>query len=190
MTRATSKFRIATGILLIASFVCVGVPAEAGSKVQVAWDKNADFSKYRTYTWADHPGTTRPMVAVEIRATVDDELRKKGLTIGGGRPDLILNFHGSVDYEDSVPASDPTYAASGGQPVLGTTMWTNSSIGTVVSVSKGSLVIDMRDASTDQSVWRGIAKGTLKPKPSELQKQLHNSIAAMFQDFPPVKSVQ
>jgi len=190
MIRAISKFRIAVGILLVAAFVCVGVPAHAGSKVQVAWDKNTDFSKYRTYAWADHPGTTRPMVAVEIRATVDDELRKKGLTIGGDHPDLILNFHGSVDYEDSIPTSDPTHAASGGQPLPGTTMWTNSSVGAVVSVSKGSLVIDMRDASTDQSVWRGIAKGTLKPKASELQKQLHNSIASMFQDFPPAKSVR
>lgn len=178
------------GILLVASFVCISLPLEAGSKVQVAWDKNADFSKYRTYTWADHPGTTRPMVGVEIRATVDHELRAKGLTIAQDHPDLILNFHGSVDYADSVPASDPTHAGSGGHPLPGTTMWTNNSVGSVVTVSKGSLVIDMRDASSDQSVWRGIAKGTLKPKASELQKQLHNSIASMFQDFPPSKSSQ
>lgn len=192
MNRAMNRQRFPSSgasIVLIASLVCVSLPLQAGDKVQVAWDKNAYFSKYRTYTWADRPATTRPMVGVEIRADADEQLRMKGLTIDRNDPDLILNFYGSVDSLDSVPASDPTYTASGGRPQPGTTMWTNNSVGAVVSVSKGSLVIDIRDAATKHSVWRAIAKATLKEKSSELQKQVQNSIARMFQDFPPAKSV-
>ena len=188
MKAGASKQAFSSHVILLAAFlVCFSLPMQAGSKVQTAWDKNADFSKYRTYSWADRPVPTRPMLGLEIRADADEQLRMKGLTVDQDHPDLILNFYGSVDSIDSVPASDPIYTASGGTPLPGTTMWTNNSVGTVVSVPKGSLVIEMRDASTKHSVWRAIARGTLKQKSSELQKQVQSSIARMFQDFPPSK---
>lgn len=176
-------------ILLLAFLSCISLPLEAGSKVQTAWDKNADFSKYHTYAWPDTlPTTTRPMVALEIKGSTDEQLKIKGFAIQPHHPDLIINFYGSVDSESSVPPADPTYTATGGTPLPGTTPWTNRSVGTVASVSKGALVIDIRDASTNHSVWRGIAKNTLEQKSSALQKQIHSVIAQMFQDFPPPKS--
>lgn len=177
-------------LALVAFLACATLPLQAGGKVETAWDKNANFSKYRTYAWADQPTTTRPFVGIEIRANVDEQLRMKGLAIKKENPDLILNFYGSVDSSVSGPAADPLYTATGGTALLGTTMWTNNSVGSVTSVSKGTLVIDARDATTHQSVWRSIAKGTLKEKSSHLQKQVQNSIARMFQDFPPPKSAQ
>jgi len=177
-----------SAVLVTAFMLGATLTLEAGGKLEVGWDKNANFSKYRTYAWADHPITTRPFVGIEIRANADEQLKMKGLTIDNEHPDLILNYYGQVDSMDSVPASDPTYAAVGGTPLQGTTMWTNNSVGTVVSVAKGALLIEMRDASTKQSIWRAMAKGTLKEKSSELQKQLQTSIAKMFQDFPPSKA--
>lgn len=188
--RPYQRFRRPSAILVSAFVLGATLTLEAGGKLEVGWDKNANFSKYRTYTWADHPITTRPFVGIEIRANADEQLKMKGLTIDRDHPDLILNYYGQVDSMDSVPASDPTYAAVGGTPLQGTTMWTNNSVGTVVSVAKGALLIEMRDASTKQSIWRAMAKGTLKEKSSELQKQLQTSIAKMFQDFPPSKATQ
>jgi len=184
------SFRYVSIIQVAVLLLCVTSTVQAGGKLEVGWDKNTDFSKYRTYAWGDHPPTTRPFVGIEIKANADEQLKMKGLTVDNDHPDLIVNFYGQVDSMDSVPASDPTYAAVGGTPLQGTTMWTNNSVGTVVSVSKGSLVIDMRDASTKHSVWRAIAKGTLKEKSSELQKQVQTSIAKMFQGFPPSKSAK
>lgn len=182
-------FKSAEIVLFLAFLICIALPLEAGNKVQTAWDKSADFSKYHTYSWPDAlPTTTRPMVALEIKGSTDEQLKMKGFTIEAHHPDLIINFYGSVDSESSVPPSDPTYTASGGTPLPGTTPWTNRSVGTVASVSKGALVIDIRDASTNHSVWRGIAKNTLEQKSSALQKQIHSVIAQMFQDFPPPKS--
>ena len=182
--------RSVSTVLVALFLLCGTLTLEAGPKLDVAWDKNADFSKYRTYTWADHPVTTRPFVGIEIRANTDEQLKMKGMMIDNDHPDLILNFYGQVDSMDSVPAADPTYTAVGGTPLPGTTMWTNNSVGTVVSVAKGALLIEMRDASTKHSVWRAIAKGTLKEKSSELQKQVQNSVAKMFQSFPPSKSAK
>ena len=191
--KGLSRYKRSTGpsaILVAAFLLCGTLTLEAGGKLEVGWDKNANFSKYRTYAWADHPTTTRPFVGIEIRANADEQLKMKGLTVDKDHPDLILNYYGQVDSMDSVPASDPTYAAVGGTPLQGTTMWTNNSVGTVVSVAKGALLIEMRDASTKQSIWRAMAKGTLKEKSSELQKQLQTSIAKMFQDFPPSRPAQ
>jgi len=158
--------------------------------VKTAWDKNADFSKYRTYAWAPVGATSRPLLAIEVRADVDAELAKKGLTIDTDHPDLIVHAYGSVDSESSIPVSDPTYAASGSRPTDVVTMWSNPSVGSVSSVSKGTLVIDISDTSRRQSVWRAIAKGSLKEKSSELQKQVQKSVTRMFQDFPPSSQAQ
>lgn len=177
-------------LALVAFLACATLPLHAGGKVETAWDKNADFSKYRTYAWADRPATTRPFVGIEIRANADEQLKMKGLTINKENPDLILNFYGSVDASVSGPAADPLYTGTGGTPLPGTTMWTNNNVGTVTSVPKGTLILDARDATTHHSVWRSIAKGTLKEKSSQLQKQVQNSIARMFQDFPPPKSAE
>jgi len=179
---------IATGILLLLLVVGLSSPLQAGSKVKTAWDENTDFSRYHTYTWAPSAATSRPLLAIAVRADVDAELRNKGLTINPDHPDLIVNVYGSVDSESSIPVSDPTFAATGRRPVDGVTMWTNQSVGTVSSVSKGTLVVDISDASTKLPIWRAIAKDTLKEKSSELQKQVQASVAKMFQDFPPLKS--
>lgn len=175
----------ASAIVLLSFFLCFSSPLAAAADVKTAWDKNADFSKYRTYAWAPVEATSRPLLAMEVRADVDAELAKKGLTINTDHPDLIVHAYGAVDHESSIPVSDPTYAASGSRPHDAVTMWTNPSVGAVSSVSKGTLVIDMNDASRQQLVWRAIAKGSLKEKSSELQKQVQKSVTRMFQDFPP-----
>ena len=179
---------IVTGILLLLFALGLSLPLHAGSKVKTAWDENTDFSKYHTYAWAPAAATSRPLLAIAIRADVDAELKNKGLTIDPDHPDVIVHVYGSVDSESSIPVSDPTFAATGRRPVDGVTMWTNASVGTVSSVSKGTLVVDMSDAATKRPIWRAIAKDTLKEKSSELQKQVQESVARMFQDFPPSKS--
>lgn len=176
--------RPARAILLLSVFLFFSSPFAAAGDVKTAWDKNADFSKYRTYAWAPVAATSRPLLAIEVRADVDAELAKKGLTLNTDHPDLIVHAYGSVDSESSIPAADPTYAATGSRPTDAVTMWTNPGVGAVSSVSKGTLVIDITDASRHQSVWRAIAKGSLKEKPSELQKQVQKSVTKMFQDFP------
>ena len=181
--------RKVNSLLLLAFMACASSTLHAGD-VKTAWDKNTDFSKYRTYAWAPVGATSRPLLAIEVRADVDAELAKKGLTIDTDHPDVIVHAYGSVDSESSIPVSDPTYAATGSRPMDAVTMWTNPSVGAVSSVSKGTLVVDISDASRRQSVWRAIAKGSLKEKSSELQKQVQKSVTRMFQDFPPSTKAQ
>jgi hypothetical protein len=50
-------------------------------KVKVGYDKSAEFSKYKTYSWAT-PATppTRPLLYAEVVNSIDGELNSKGLT--------------------------------------------------------------------------------------------------------------
>jgi hypothetical protein len=161
-----------------------------GEKVTVDWDRNADFSKFRTYSWAEMPTTTRPMLAMEIRGSIDQELASRGFkeTKSGG--DVIVSIHGSADSDVELPVADPTYAATGGEPLPGATVWSpGGSSGASRMIRKGTLVVDFVDSASRRPIWRGTASGALKTKSSELQKQVHKSVAEMFKDFPPQKAV-
>jgi Domain of unknown function (DUF4136) len=173
----------------LATVALCSVALHAGEKVKVDWDQSADFSKFHTYSWAEMPTTARPMLALEIRGSIDQELTNRGLkeTKSGG--DLIVSIHGSADSDVELPVSDPTYAATGGVPLPDATVWSPSGAGGSRMISKGTLVVDLVDSSSHRPVWRGTASGALKTKSSALQKQVHKSVAEMFKDFPPQKEV-
>lgn len=174
---------LATLVLSVAGFY-------AGEKVEVDWDKSADFSKLRTYTWAEMPTTTRPLLALEIKGSIDQELTSRGLREANSGGDVIVSIHGSADSDVEVPVSDPTYAATGGEPLPNATVWSpGGSSGASRMIRKGTLVVDLVDSASRHPIWRGTASGALKTKSSELQKQVHKSVAEMFKDFPPQKTL-
>src|SRR6267143_508261 len=67
-------------------------------KVSVGYDKSADFSKYKSYTWAQ-PTTppSRPLLYLNIEGAIDYELKAKGLTRTGTNGDLILVPGGGME---------------------------------------------------------------------------------------------
>ena len=52
---------------------------------------------------------------------------------------------------------------------------------------KGTLVIDFITASTNELIWQGIAKGTLKPDQSQekQEKRINEVVTKLFENFPP-----
>ena len=57
--------------------------AAQGQKIHVnKYDPTADFSKFKTYSWAPHGQVAHPMLAADIIGTIEDELTQKGLTKG------------------------------------------------------------------------------------------------------------
>jgi hypothetical protein len=91
--------------------------AALGQKIHVnKYDPNADFSKFKTYSWAPHGAVAHPMLAADIVGTIEDELTQKGLTKVTSNPDLIIQVYGSIDQESSFTSNDPLYNATGGIP--------------------------------------------------------------------------
>src|SRR5262245_16596108 len=109
--------------LMLATVVFAVAVAHA-QKIQVGFDKSADFSQFKTYAWIprDTPATV-PLLATKIQLDVDYELQQKGLQKVEKDPDLLVTYQGGVDVKGAAAAHDPGYTATGGIPPVNSTMW-------------------------------------------------------------------
>ncbi len=162
-------------------FVLLSYGFAAATDVNYDFDKNTDFSKYKTYKWAAVEGAMYPndIVDKNIRATLDGELAKKGLTRTETNPDLLVGYQVAVDKEKQIDTWGSGYWGWGGG--MGSTSVQTSTI------HIGTLVLDMYDTAAKALVWRGTATKTLDPKnsPEKKQKNLEKAMAKMMENYPP-----
>src|SRR5436190_21573344 len=97
-------------------------------KVSVGYDKSADFSKYKSYTWAQPASPpARPMLYATIVSAIDYELEGKGLTRTETNGDLILVPGGGMEFGINNAVGTPIMPTYGGlQPAMDATMWTGA----------------------------------------------------------------
>lgn len=175
--------------LLTLLILTAAAVSAAGQKVKVAADPAADFSKYKTYAWAEGAVAANPFVNQMILQTVDEAMSAKGLTRVSSNPDVTIAALAALNSDLHI--SYPTW----GRSTTSTTA-TGIYVGTQnVAVSKGSLVIDMADARTKATVWRGIATHTLSDAPTgnsakdakNVENHLRKAIDKMFKQYPQAK---
>ncbi len=161
-------------------FVLLSYGFAAAVDVNYNFDQGTDFSKYKTYKWAAVEGAMYPndIVDKNIRATLDGELAKKGLTKTETNPDLLVGYQVAVDKEKQIDTWGSGYWGWGGGGMQSTT---------VSTIQVGTLVLDMYDTAAKQLVWRGTATKTLDPKnsPEKKQKNLEKAMEKMMKNYPP-----
>src|ERR1051326_5180362 len=166
--------------------------ANAGAraqKVEIGYDKSADFSHYRTYSMVPRvTPATNPALAALIDSNIEYELNQKGLKKADSDPDLLVKSYGGAEgAQGAFAAEDPGYKASGGMPMPGSTMWGGSVPPTPVpQVMRGSMTVDLVDARQKHLVWRATAKGKMDyDKREKLLNQASKAITEMFKKYPP-----
>ncbi len=172
------------------SVICVLSLGLQGQKIKVEYDRNLDFSKFKTFAWGPLDAVARPLLAASIQGAIEEELAKRGLRKVANNPDVFLEMYGSVDSDMSVTYSNPLYSGMGGIPSFDTgfVMWGDLAGGTTaVTVHKGQLVVDVIDASQKKLAWRGIATENLSDNKTKLVKQTNKAVEKMFQRYPAVK---
>jgi hypothetical protein len=149
--------------------------ANGGSaqEVSVDYDRQADFSRCRTYAWAAGRPAESTLVDKRIVQAVDEALAAKGLRKGEGGPGCYVMYHASVKEQHGLAAWGTGGRFLGGMATVD-----------VTTVKNGMLVVDIGDAATRQLIWRGVAKDTLSDKPEKNQKKLRKCMDKMFKDFP------
>ena len=176
--------------LLVWFAVCVCLAAQA-QKINVNYDKQVDFSQFKTYAWAPHGAVAHPMLAANIVGAIEDEMKARGLTQVqmNQNPGLVIQVYGSVDQESTLYSNDPLYMATGGIPPfdpsfsgpLNTGQYGNST----VTIHKGQMVIDLIDAANKKLVWRAMSQQNLAAhNPDKLLSQVNTAIAKMFKQYP------
>ena len=94
-------------------------------KIETGYDKSADFNRYKTYSLVPRATpATNPVLAAIIDRDIEYELEQKGLRKVDSNPDLLVKSYGGAgDVEGGYAAQDPSYNATGGAPMPGSTMW-------------------------------------------------------------------
>ena len=146
-------------------------------KVNVEFDRTADFTKFKTFAIragnlnSRNPALNSELVKKQIESDIQRDLAAKGLEMTTGRADLNVRYTlGSARriQREAYPA---------GWYGLGTRV-------VRVPYAEGTLVIDLRDPSTRSLVWRAIATDEQRD-PAKLQGKLDNMVKKSFDKYPP-----
>jgi hypothetical protein len=173
-------------LLLVASVA-------AGQDVRYNFDKETDFSKFKTYKWVpikDAP-KLNDLVDKQVTDTIDAELAKKGLTkTGGDSADLFIGYQVGISQEKEFTSynSDWGYGPGWGRGGwYGGGMGSSMTTGQTSTIYIGQLALDMYDPANKDLVWRGTASKTIdqKAKPEKQQKNLTKAVAKLLKNYPP-----
>ena len=97
-------------VVAVALVVAVGC---SSMKISNDYDRQADFSQYKTYTWRDsetNVADTDPFAHERFVGAVDRELAAKGFSKASSDPDVVVTYHA----EDKQGMSlDTTYMGGG-----------------------------------------------------------------------------
>ena len=181
--------------LTISCFLCVVIATGSASpaaaqKTKIGYDKSADFSKFRTYSWAQpEMPASRPILYEYVVKTIDNELSAKGLQRANSNGDLIVIPTGGMEYGSNLPSATPILPVySGPPPSVSATMWTgaNPAINNGPMVAEGSLTLEFVDRASNKVVWNGTVSEKFDPTKKEESLTLAGkAVSKLLKKFPP-----
>src|SRR5215204_5816705 len=187
------KFRLALFCFLL--LAGGGVRAQ---DVSVDFDRGSDFSKFKTYSWADGVPAKNPHIDKQIRSNIEGQLAARGLRRVEEGSDLRLLYMVAVDMDIEVAKSRwSTTGDWSGQMRSGISVR-----GQTWDVEVGTLVVFLSDASDKQLLWRGTASTMLDNKSRgnrtaleamqeearKAEKKVSKSVEKMFKQYPAAKA--
>jgi hypothetical protein len=151
-------------------------------KVELDYDKDVDFSAFRTYSWKDPLEAAKdPQMHTRIVWYVERELEKKGLAKKPeGEVDLFVRYYakGRSGFKGT-PTQEQTQLPGG-----------SGQLTTSVDFSKvheGTLLLELQRASDGRAVWRaGSGYGSLDKK--RLDADTARAVRLLLSKYPPPPS--
>jgi len=163
-----------------------------GQDVRYNFDKDTDFSKFKTYKWVAIKDATPvdDLTDKQIKAALDAELATKGLSkVDGDNADLLVGYQTAIGSEKQFTSYNTGWGYGPGWYGGG---WYGAGAGGMTTgqtstIYNGQLVVDMYDSAQHDLVWRGVASKTLNPKakPDKRQKNLQKAVAKLLKNYPP-----
>jgi hypothetical protein len=153
-------------------------------QVTYDYDKSADFSKYKTYAWSSGTPIKDELNHQRIVEAIDVQLMHKGFRRVEARdnPDVFIAYHVRAEKDLVVNGSSSGFGPYGfGGGRFGSAR--------AHEVTVGTIIIDIVDAQTKATVWRGMAGKDLDPnaKPEKRDKSMTKTAEKLFKNYPPEK---
>jgi len=165
--------------------------AAFGQDVRYNFDKDSDFSKFKTYKWVALKGANPvdDIMDKQIKEAIDAQLATKGLTkVEGDDANLFVGYQTAVGTEKQFTSYDTGWGYGPGWYGRG---WYGSgggmTTGQTSTLYTGQLAVDMYNSAGHDLVWRGVVSKSLDPKakPEKRQKNLTKALTKLFKNYPP-----
>jgi len=166
-------------------------PTARAQDVKSTFDKSANFSKYKKYSWGQNYLLTQQTKDVQERiniAIVDSinrNLRAAGFVEDDKNPDFLVTYEAGGQPKTDIGAQRYLYAADvqnyywGDLTGISTDVWVSS---------MAKMKITVTDAATKTELWQATASQKLRdPKKfaSNLQQNVDKFIQKTMKSFPP-----
>ena len=179
-------------VLLLVALLLAGADTAAAPDVRYNFDKQANFGTFKTYKWVALKGAPplSDLVDRQVKAAVDAELSKKGLTKSATEAaDLYVGYQAAVDQEKEFTSYETGWGYGPGWYGRG---WYGGgggmTTGQTSTIYVGQMALDIYASSPQALVWRGVASKTIDPKakPDKQQRNLEKAVAKLLKNYPPV----
>jgi len=175
----------------ILSFTGIAVlfaTASFAQQVKTDYDRTANFSQYKTYSW-ENVHTQEPLWVDRIKAAVNSALAAKGwMQVESGGNVSIMAMEMSKSHQTLNTYYDGFGGGWGWRRWGGLGDGFGDSTTTESTYKVGTLVVDLFDSNTKKLIWRGSASAALSNKSDKNIKNLDKGVEKMFDHFPPETS--
>jgi hypothetical protein len=148
-------------------------------KVQLDYDKDADFSQFRTFAWKPN-ASSAPTAEGQTRIVwyVERELEKKGLRkAADGPPDVLLRYYAKKEESLKGSPSQSESAMPGGTGSLTTSV-------DFSKVTGATLLIEIQRTSDEKPVWRAESEWRSVDK-KRIDAETASAVRRLLAKYPP-----
>lgn len=168
----------------IMTLIFVAFTAHA-QKIVVDVDKTYDFKSFKTFGWAEGQIAPKATTSKLLTDAIESELRYRGLTRDDTAPDIRISVMAAADLDlQGVGPSwnNERYRSWGGY----------GNPAALMTVTKGTLLIDLVEAKNKTSIWRAVAKdvfvaqptGNLEKDAKQMKSLVDKTVGKMFRKYP------
>jgi len=164
-------------IPLVLPLLALAVGPVLAQKIDIEFDQSAVFERYKTFHIVDGQLNTKAAALNSdlTKRKIENEIRKrlteKGLMEVPSNPDLNVRYTLGQARKTEVEAYPTGWRGMGTRRVR-------------VAYTQGTLVINLRDTSRKELVWRSVAEEE-KNDPIEISKHLDDMVRKSIEKYPP-----
>ena len=170
-----------TRIAVVVAAVMMLSAVALAQSVTYDYDKAVDFTKLKTYAWTRGTDLSDELNHKRVTSAIDDQLTMKGLARVADRAqaDVLVAYHASFDRNLEITGSTSGWGPYGVGGRFGSAR--------VGEVLVGTVVVEVKNASTKAVVWQASATTDINPtmSPEKREKSINKAAEKLFRNYPP-----
>jgi hypothetical protein len=168
-------------VLLATALLGLRTKTAVAQEVSYDFDKSADFSTLHRYTWIRGRPVNDDINHRRIVEAISEQLAAKGLqrVAGSEGPDVLVAYYASFANDLEVHAMTSGWGYRFAPSRYGSAR--------VEEVLVGTLVVEVIDARTRSTIWRGTVEREIdvKASPEKREKNIGKAAEKLFKHYPP-----